>query len=193
MFGESFKAIVGSGIVSNASLRPIAILALGILLLANPVRAEEEKILNVYNWSDYISPGAIAAFEKGTGIKVHYSIYVSNEALEAELLTGHSGYDVVVPSGAFLGQQIPAGLYRVLDKAKLPNLTNLDPVLLKLAAAFDPGNAHSVPYFWGTDGIGYNVEKIQERMPDAPVDSLDMILNPKIARKFADCGIAVID
>src|SRR5947207_2770354 len=162
------------------------------LLLASSAGAEEEKILNVYNWSDYIGPETLAKFEKATGIKVTYGIFSSNQTLDAKLLGGHSGYDVVVPSGAFLARQIQAGKYRPLDKKKLPNLANMDPGLMKLAAVHDPGNAHSVPYFWGTDGIGYNVKKIEERMGDAPVNSLDMIFKPEVAERFAGCGIAIL-
>jgi putrescine transport system substrate-binding protein len=164
-----------------------------VLFPAGSARAEEEKILNVYNWSDYIGADTVEKFENATGIKVNYEVYDSNETLEAKLLAGHSDYDVVVPSGPFLGRQIQAGVYRTLNKVKLSNLANMDPTLMKIASVFDPGNAHSVPYFWGTDGIGYNVKKIQERMPDAPVNSLDMIFKPEIAGKFADCGIAMLD
>jgi putrescine transport system substrate-binding protein len=161
--------------------------------LAGPARADEEKVLNVYNWSDYIGENTVKTFEKQTGIKVNYDVYDSNETLETKLLTGHTGYDVVVPSGGFLGKQIQAGVFGLLDKAKLPNLKNMDESIMKAAAQFDPDNAHSVPYFWGTVGIGYNVKKIKDRMADAPVDSLDMIFKPEIAKKFADCGIAMLD
>ncbi len=171
----------------------MGVAAAATLLLASSAQAAEEKVLNVYNWSDYIGEHTVEKFEKATGIKVNYDVYDSNETLETKLLTGHTGYDVVVPSGAFLGRQIQAGVYRTLDKAMLPNLTNMDPVLMKAASAFDPGNSHSVPYFWGTDGIGYNVKKIQERMADAPVNSLDMIFKPELAKKFADCGITMLD
>ena len=158
-------------IFSQAILGLAAAAAIG---LAGPARAED-KVLNVYNWSDYIGENTVADFEKLTGIKVNYDVYDSNETLETKLLTGHTGYDVVVPSGGFLGKQIQAGVFRTLDKSKLPNLKNMDPSVMKAAAQFDPDNAHSVPYFWGTVGIGYNVKKIQAIMPDAPVNSLDMI------------------
>ena len=161
--------------------------------LAGPARADEEKVLNVYNWSDYIGENTVKTFEKQTGIKVNYDVYDSNETLETKLLTGHTGYDVVVPSGGFLGKQIQAGVFGLLDKAKLTNLKNMDESIMKAAAQFDPDNAHSVPYFWGTVGIGYNVRKIKDRMADAPVNSLDMIFKPEIAKKFADCGIAMLD
>jgi Spermidine/putrescine-binding periplasmic protein len=130
--------------------------------LAGPARADEEKVLNVYNWSDYIGENTVKTFEQQTGIKVNYDVYDSNETLETKLLTGHTGYDVVVPSGGFLGKQIQAGVFGLLDKAKLTNLKNMDESIMKAAAQFDPDNAHSVPYFWGTVGIGYNVKKINE-------------------------------
>jgi putrescine transport system substrate-binding protein len=175
--------------ISQAILGLAAVAAVG---LAAPARADE-KVLNVYNWSDYIGENTVADFEKLTGIKVNYDVYDSNETLETKLLTGHTGYDVVVPSGGFLGKQIQAGVFSTLDKSKLPNLKNMDPSVMSAAAQFDPGNAHSVPYFWGTVGIGYNVKKIQAIMPDAPVNSLDMIFKPELAQKFAKCGITMLD
>jgi putrescine transport system substrate-binding protein len=176
-------------IFSQAILGLAAVAAIG---LTAPARADD-KVLNVYNWSDYIGENTVADFEKLTGIKVNYDVYDSNETLETKLLTGHTGYDVVVPSGGFLGKQIQAGVFRTLDKSKLPNLKNMDPSVMKAAAQFDPDNAHSVPYFWGTVGIGYNVKKIQAIMPDAPVNSLDIIFKPELAQKFAKCGITMLD
>ena len=166
-----------------------AIAAAALLGWAGPARADEEKVLNVYNWSDYIGEHTVETFEKQTGIKVNYDVYDSNETLETKLLTGHTGYDVVVPSGGFLGKQVQAGVFRTLDKNLLPNLKNMDESILKAEAAFDPGNVHAVPYFWGTVGIGYNVKKIQDRMKDAPVNSLDIVFKPEYAQKFADCGL----
>src|SRR5262249_51904956 len=128
-----------------------------------------------------------------TGIKVHYDVYDSNEALESKLLSLHAGYDVVVPSGSLLGKLIPAGIFRPLDKSLLPNLKYMDGAIMLAASIYDPDNAHAVPYLWGTVGIGYNVRLIQQRLPDAPVDSLDMFFKPQYAKKFADCGIAVLD
>lgn len=149
--------------------------------------------LNVYNWSDYIGENTVANFEKETGIKVRYDVYDGNETLEAKLMAGNTGYDIVVPSGPYLGRQIQAGIYQKLDKSKLTNYGNLDPQILEALSAFDPGNEYAVPYFWGTVGIGYNVAKIKERMPDAPLDSLDMLMKPEIISKFADCGVAMLD
>src|SRR5690348_14226414 len=131
-----------------------AILAAVGVITAGTAGAQEEKVLNVYNWSDYIAPDTVANFAKETGIKVNYDVYDSNEVLEAKLLAGHSGYDVVVPSAApYLARQIAAGAYLALDKAKVPNLKNLDPQMLALAAKADPGNAYGVPYLWSVTGI----------------------------------------
>ena len=149
--------------------------------------------LNIYNWSDYIAEDTVPNFEKETGIKVQYDVYDSNEMLEAKLMAGGTGYDLVHPSGAFLGRQIVAGIYQPIDPAKIPNYKNLDPKIMELLAAFDPGNKFAVPWFWGTTGIGYNVAEIQKRMPDAPVNSLDILFKPELAQKFADCGISMLD
>jgi putrescine transport system substrate-binding protein len=149
--------------------------------------------VNVYNWSDYIGEHTNENFTKATGISVQYDVFDSNETLEAKLLAGNTGYDVVVPSGAFLGRQIQAGVFQKLDKSKLPNLANIDPVLLKATEAFDPGHDYSVPYFWGTVGIGYNIDKIKQIMPDAPTDSWDLILKPEVVSKFKDCGVTMLD
>src|ERR1700730_10912398 len=148
---------------------------------------------NVYNWSDYIEPSVLEQFTKQTGIKVNYDVFDANEVLETKLLTGHTNYDVVVPSAPFLKRQISAGVFQKLDKSQLPNLKNLDPDMLKRIAVYDPGNEHSVAYMWVTSGPGYNVAKIKERMPDAPVDSLRMFYDPAVISKFKDCGVSVLD
>ena len=153
----------------------------------------EEKVLNVYNWSDYIEPSVLEDFTTQTGIKVNYDVFDANEVLETKLLTGHTNYDVVVPSAPFLERQIKAGVFQKLDPSQLPNLKNLDPKMLAQIAVYDPGNAHSVPYMWVTSGPGYNVAKIKERMPDAPVDSLRMFYDPAVVARFKDCGVSVLD
>lgn len=153
----------------------------------------EEKVLNVYNWSDYVEPSVLAQFTQKTGIKINYDVFDANEVLETKLLTGHTNYDVVVPSAPFLERQVKAGVFRKLDKSLLPNRKNLDPQMMKLIAVYDPGNDHSVPYMWVTSGPGYNVAKIKERMPDAPVDSLRMFFDPAVVSKFKDCGVSVLD
>jgi len=150
--------------------------------------------LNVYNWSDYIGETTVDDFQKATGITVRYDVYDSNETLEAKLMAGNTGYDIVVPTGAFLGRQIQAGIYQKIDKSKLKNYGNLDPQILEALATFDPGNEYAVPYFWGTVGIGYNIDKVKERLGDnAPVDSLDLVFKPEYAAKLQDCGISMLD
>ena len=135
----------------------------------------------------------IEGFTKETGIKVQYDVFDSNEMLETKLLAGNTGYDIVVPSASFLYRQLKAGVHQKLDKSQLPNLANVDPDIAKRLEAFDPGNEYSVNYMWGTSGVGYNVKKIAERMKDAPVNSFAMFYDPKIAAKFADCGISILD
>jgi putrescine transport system substrate-binding protein len=153
----------------------------------------EEKVLNVYNWSDYIDPTVIDDFQKETGITVRYDVFDSNEVLETKLLTGNSGYDVVVPSAYFLERQIKAGVFRKLDKGQLPNLANLDPELVQRAAGHDPGNEYGVVYMWGTTGIGYDAAKVQAIMPDAPLDSWRLVLDPAVVAKFKGCGVSVLE
>jgi putrescine transport system substrate-binding protein len=152
-----------------------------------------EKVLNVYNWSDYIQPEVVTAFEKEYGIHVNYDVLDSNEILETKLLTGHTNYDVVVPSAAFLERQIQADIYQKLDKTLLPNLKNVDPDVARATALYDPGNQYNVDYMWITSGVGYNVAEIKRRMPDAPVDSWRMLLDPAVIAKFQDCGVSVLD
>ena len=154
-----------------------------------------EPRLNVYNWSDYIAADTIPKFEAETGIKVTYDVYDGNEVLEAKLLSGRSGYDVVVPSASpFMARQIAANVYRVLDKTELANWKNLDPHILELVAAADPGNDHGVPYLWSDTGVGYNETQTRAALGDsAPVDSLALIFDPGIAEKLAGCGISVLD
>lgn len=156
--------------------------------------AVEDKVLNIYNWSDYIAPDTMAKFEKETGIKVTYDVFDSNEVLETKLVTGNTGYDVVVPSLTFLARQIQAGVFMPLDKSKLPNLVNLDPEIQANIAKLDAGNTHSVNYLWGTTGIGYNVKKIQEIMgKDYVVDSYDLVFKPENLAKLKACGVYFLD
>ena len=160
---------------------------------ASAVETDDEKVLNVYNWSDYIDESVIPAFEQEFGIKVNYDVFDSNEVLETKLLAGNTGYDVVVPSASFMERQIKAGVFQKLDKSKLPNLKNLDPELTQRVALHDPGNEYSVMYHWGTSGVGFNEQKIKERMPDAPLDSWRMFWDPAVVSKFQDCGVSVLD
>jgi len=156
-------------------------------------KVAEDRVLNIYNWSDYIDPSLIPAFEKEYGIRVNYDVYDSNDVLETKLLAGRSGYDIVVPTAPFFQRQIGAGVYQKLDKALLPNLRNLDASLNRDVEINDPGNLYGVIYFWGTSGVGYDNGKIAAAMPDAPLDSLAMLYDPSVIRNFKDCGVAILD
>ncbi len=175
--------------------RAAAILSLALLAVSSglPAAAAEDKRLFIYNWTDFIARNTIPAFEKKTGIKVTYDVYDSEETMDARLLAGSSGYDVVVASTEYFGREIKAGVYIPLDRSKLPNWKNLDPRILAIQAAHDPGNLHSVPYLHAINGFAYNVDMIKARMPNAPVDSLDMLFKPEIVAKFADCGVTLLD
>ena len=156
--------------------------------------AEEPKVVNVLNWSDYIAEDTIANFEKDTGIKVTYDVFDSNEVLEAKLMTGKSGYDVVVPSLTFLARQIEAGVFMPLDKSKIPNYANMDPQIQALIAQNDKDNAHSANYLWGTTGIAYNEDMLKARLgADAPVDDWKLIFDPQYISKMTDCGVYILD
>lgn len=155
--------------------------------------AAEEKVVNVYNWADYVDPSLLEKFTAETGIKVNYDVYDGNEVLETKLMAGHTGYDVVVPSASFVERQIKAGVFRKLDRAQIPNWSNLDPDILKRLGRHDPGNQYVVDYMWGTDGIGYNEGQVKAVMPDAPVDSWKLVFDPGIAARFKDCGISILD
>jgi putrescine transport system substrate-binding protein len=155
--------------------------------------AAEEPVLHIYNWADYIGYNTVAEFERRTHIKVIYELYDSNETLEAKMLAGRSGYDIVSTTTGFYGPQIKAGAYLPLDKSKLPNWVNLDPAVLAIQAQADPGNRYAVPYLHAMNGFVYIVDLVKARMPDAPTDSLAMIFDPKVAARFADCGITFLD
>ncbi len=152
-----------------------------------------DKQVHVYNWSDYIAEDTNANFEKETGIKVVYDVFDSNEVLEAKLLSGASGYDVVVPSNQFLAKQIKAGVFRKLDKSKLPNWKNLNADLMKSLETADPGNQYAFPYLWGTTGIGYNVDKVKAALGVDSIDSWDVIFKPENIEKLKACGVSMLD
>jgi putrescine transport system substrate-binding protein len=152
-----------------------------------------ENVLNFYNWADYIAPDTIASFEKLTGIKVHASYFETNETLESRMLTGNSGFDVVVPTAPFFQRQIQSGAYLPLDKKQLPNLVNLNPAIMARVALNDPGNAHGIVYMWGTYGIVYNEKMVAEALPGVPVNSWRIIFDPAYAVKLAKCGISTLD
>lgn len=155
--------------------------------------ATEDEVLNVYNWTDYIDPSLIAAFERESGVKVNYDVFDTNDVLETKLLAGGTGYDLVVPTAPFLQRQIPVGVYQKLDKSRLPNLANLDPDLNRRLEVNDPGNQYAVIYFWGTSGVGYNAQKIAVALPNAPTDSLAMLFDPHVIGHFKDCGVSILD
>ena len=158
-----------------------------------PIAQSDDKVVNFDNWADYISPETLTSFEKLTGIKVRLTFFETNETLEARILTGHSGFDVVVPTAPFLQRQIRSGAYLPLDKRLLPNLSNLDPAIMARVALNDPGNAHGVVYMWGTYGIGYNEKRVAEALPNAPLTSWRLIFDPAMAAKLATCGINLLD
>ena len=154
----------------------------------------EEKVLNIYNWSDYIAEDTIANFEKETGIKVAYDVFDSNELLEAKLVSGNTGYDLVVPSLQYLARQVAAGVFQPLDKSKLTNYGNLDPQIMSRIALLDPENKYALNWLWGTTGIGYNVDKVKAALGEnAPVDSWDLVFKVENISKLKDCGVSVLD
>ena len=172
---------------------PVRLLAAAVLAALVVPAAAEDKVVNVYNWSDYVDESVLQEFSKETGIKVVYDVYDSNEIIESKLLPGGSGYDIVVPTDSTMARLLKAGAIGKLDKSKLPNLTNMWPTITERLAAYDPGNDYAVDYMWGTSGIGYNTAMVSERLPDAPLDSWALLFDPKYAEKLQDCGIQVLD
>ena len=181
--GVAALALVAAGLTGACGHGPAAPRAAGA----------EERELHVYNWADYIGKDTIANFEAATGIKVIYDTYDADETLEAKMMAGDSGYDVVSASTDFFSRQIKAGIYRPLDRSLLPNWQNLDPRVLAIEAQADPGNRHAMPYLRHVNGFAYNVDLVRARMPDAPADSLDMIFKPEVIRRFADCAVTFLD
>ncbi|MGX5660096.1 polyamine ABC transporter substrate-binding protein [Castellaniella ginsengisoli] len=169
------------------------LLAAAALIAAVPANAQD-RVVNVYNWAEYTAPDTLSGFEKTTGIKIRYDVYDTNDTLQAKLLTGKSGYDVVVPSTHYAARQIQGGLFQKLDRSKIPNWQYLDPDLMALVATVDPGNQYLVPWGYGTNGLGYNVTKVRELMgQDAPLNSWDMLFKPENAAKLQSCGISILD
>jgi putrescine transport system substrate-binding protein len=171
----------------------IAVVATCVGLALSGARSQTQRVVNIYNWSDYIHPDVLKRFTRDTGIAVRYDTFDSNEVLETKLLTGRSGYDVVVPSANFLERQIKAGVLQPLDKTKLPNLEHVWPEIANRLAAFDPGNRFAVNYMWGTVGIGFNAAHAKERLGGAAIDSWDFVLKPELLGKFKDCGVDMLD
>jgi putrescine transport system substrate-binding protein len=149
--------------------------------------------LNIYNWADYIAPNTIADFEKEFGIKVNYDLYDNTVLVEAKLLAGRTGYDVVVHSSRYASRLIPIGVYQPLQREKLPLWKNLDPAILEVMQGYDPDNMFGLPYMWGSTGYTINVEMVKQRMPDAPLGSGAMLFDPEVVARFADCGVTFTD
>jgi putrescine transport system substrate-binding protein len=168
---------------------------LGGVAASAALAADEPKVLNIYNWSDYIAPDTLANFEKETGIKVHYDNYDNNEILHAKLVAGRTGYDIVVPSAHFAKQQIAAGLFQKLDRSQLSNWGNLDPALLKQMEGVDPGNQYLVDWLWGYVTVGINVDKVKKALGDLPMpeNAWSLIFDPKYAAKLKSCGVSFLD
>lgn len=172
----------------------LAVTAILSLLGLSSTQGQGERVVNVFNWTDYVDPEVLKDFTRETGIAVRYDTFDSNEVVEARLLAGRSGYDVVVPSANFLERQIKAGLLQPLDKSKIPNLKNFWPEISKRLEPYDPGNRFAVNYMWGTVGIGYNVGRAKERLkPGEAIDSWDWIFKPELLARFRDCGVDMLD
>ncbi|HXP95466.1 MAG TPA: polyamine ABC transporter substrate-binding protein, partial [Telmatospirillum sp.] len=168
--------------------------ASAVIALSSAALADEEKVLNVYNWSDYVAPDTIEKFTALTGIKVNYDVYDANETLSAKLQAGKSGYDVVFPSASpFLAQQVKAGIYQKLDRSKLHGWSGLDPVVLKTLTGADPGNQFAVPYMIAATGIGYNIDKIKKLLPNTPLEGWALLFDPAVVGKLKGCGVSVLD
>jgi putrescine transport system substrate-binding protein len=180
----------------QALLRPCTAFAAAAALLVCPAAsAQEEKILNIYNWAEYIAPETVANFEKETGIKVRYDVYDTNEVLHAKLAAGRTGYDIVVPNSVWAKMQIEAGLFRKLDKRQLSNLPNLDPEIQAQIARVDPGNQYLVNWLWGYTTIGINVDKVKAALGKQPMPAnpWDLLFKPEYVSKLKSCGVSMLD
>ncbi|MCZ7659214.1 MAG: polyamine ABC transporter substrate-binding protein [Xanthobacteraceae bacterium] len=175
----------------HRSILATVVAATAILGGTGPAAAQ--RVVNFYNWSDYIDPQVLADFTKETGIAVKYDTFDSNDILETKLLAGRTGYDVVVPTAYFLQRQIKAGVFQKLDKSKLPNLAHAWGEIAKRLAVYDPGNQYAVNYMWGTTGIGYNVAKAREALGGGAVDSWAVMFDPAVIARFKDCGVHMLD
>ena len=173
---------------------PVAAVIAGPTQVAGPV-LDDEKVLNIYNWPDYVPEGMIAAFEKETGIKVNYDTFETNEALHAKLVAGNTGYDIVVPGTVFAKGQIEGGLLQPLKKDQIPNLSNMDPAIMQLLTKADPANQHLVPWAWGFTTVGINKTKVEKALAGMPMpeNAWDLVFKPEYTRKLKSCGIAYLD
>jgi len=166
---------------------------LPLLTLLSLSAQAEEKVLNLYSWADYVGPEALKAFERDTGIRVHYDTFDSADVLESKLLTGHSGYDIVVPGSAMLGRAIQAKALQPIELQQMSGYENLDKQVLAALQGADPGNRYALPYTWGTTGLAINRQEVEKRIPNPPLDSYDLLFKPEYASKLKDCGISVVD
>ena len=189
------KLLFNKRLLNKRILGALVCLAVGVGFVATSYAKEEEKVLNIYNWSDYLAPDTIPNFEKETGIKVRYDIFDSNEILHAKLIARKTGYDIVVPSSNWAKLQIDGGLFQKLDKKQLPNWKNLDPNVLAQMAKLDPGNAYLVDWLWSYDTVGINVDKVKKALGATPMpdNAWDLVFNPTYTSKLKSCGITFLD
>lgn len=152
-----------------------------------------DNVVNVYNWADYIGPDTVEKFEAEYGIKVNYDIYDGSQVVDVKLLAGNSGYDVVVHSSQYSSRLTPIGIYQKLDFSRLDNRRHLDPDLIARTDVYEKTRGYTIPYHWGTTGYAWNVRLVRERLPDHPMDSMDVLFDPDVASKLADCGISLLD
>ena len=194
MFKKQFWLVALSAVVLTACGKKAETPAMTAPVVA-PVAVFEEKILNIYNWPDYIAKDMVASFEKETGIKVNYQTFENNEGLQAKLVAGNTGYDIVVPGAVFAKAQIEAGLLQKLDKTKISNLANLDPSLMAKLMTVDPGNAYLVPWAWSFTTVGINKAKVAQALGNTPMpdNAWDLVFNPEYTVKLKSCGIAFLD
>ncbi|ENN88867.1 spermidine/putrescine ABC transporter [Rhizobium freirei PRF 81] len=181
-----------AGEIMKSMFARLAATAFAAVSLTTVAHAED-KVVNIYNWSDYIDNSILSDFTKETGIKVVYDTFDQNETLETKLLAGKTGYDIVVPTAYFLQRQIKAGVFQKIDKSKLPNITNMWDTVQQRIATYDPGNQYAIDYMWGTSGVGYNVDKVKQILGSDDAPDINVIFDPKLAAKFKDCGIYMLD
>lgn len=177
----------------RGALRCLLPTLFGCAALCAGAGAGEQPVVNIYNWADYIGPTTLRDFERETGIRVNYDIYDTSEMVDAKVMAGGSGYDVVIHSATFSHRLLRHAIFRPLDRALLPNWKHLDPELLAIFEPFDPGSSYGAPYMWGTMGFSYNLDMVRERMPDAPLDSAALVFEPSVVSRFADCGVSLLD
>jgi putrescine transport system substrate-binding protein len=182
----------GAMLTKTTTLAGVALLSL-VACSDNGSNNNNDNVVNVYNWADYIELDVLDQFEAETGIKVNYDTYDSSEVVDVKLLAGNSGYDVIVHSNQFSSRLAPIGVYEKLDMSKLPNMSNIDPDILAQTDNYEAVRGYNVPYHWGSTGYAWNVEMVRERLPDHPMDSADVIFDPDVVSKLADCGVTLLN